>query len=524
LQIINPGMNKTPLLIFLLFPAWLFGQYTNIIIGTELDPNEPSIFINPVNPLQIVAGSNTANVYYSHDGGQSWNSSELQSTYGVYGDPVILADTQGNFFFFHLSMVTSAQWLDRIVCQRSTDGGVTWDNGSFMGLNGTRQQDKQWGVVNPANNHIYVTWTQFDHYGSTSPNDSSHIMFSRSVDGGMTWSPAKRINRYGGDCVDEDNTVEGAVPAAGPNGEVYVAWAGPQGLVFTRSADGGMNWPAVNTVIGPIPGGWDFSVPGIYRCNGLPFTCCDLSQGPNRGNIYINWSDQRNGTTDTDVWFVRSVDGGTSWSAPLRVNNDPPGKQQFFTSMTIDPVTGYIYIVFYDRRYRSGNATDVWMAVSKDGGISFSNFQISESPFTPAASIFFGDYTHISAYNNIVRPIWTRLQNGNLTVMTALVDSIFTSIAPEQTPEVPLSLDQNYPNPAVGETFVSFKLRQPSRVSLVITDISGKILNSLLSDANLSAGKHIERFNPSSLGLKPGFYLIRLISGEQTLSRKMVVN
>ena len=80
--------------------------------------------------------------------------------------------------------------------------------------------------------------------------------------------------------------------------------AGPLGLVFTKSTDQGLTWPSDNLYVTDIPGGWDYAIPGIYRVHGLPVTCCDLSQGPNRGNIYINWSDQRNGLEDTDIFFV----------------------------------------------------------------------------------------------------------------------------------------------------------------------------------------------------------------------------
>ncbi|MCK7531413.1 MAG: glycoside hydrolase [Marinilabiliales bacterium] len=76
----------------------------------------------------------------------------------------------------------------------------------------------------------------------------------------------------------------------------------------------------------------------------------------------------RNGPTDTDIFFIRSTDGGGTWSSPLRVNDDGPGKQQFFTWMTVDQANGDIYIVFYDRRGHADNYTDVYMAVSHDGG------------------------------------------------------------------------------------------------------------------------------------------------------------
>ncbi|MDP1622911.1 MAG: T9SS type A sorting domain-containing protein [Bacteroidales bacterium] len=505
-------------------PFTATAQYPNILIGTENSPNEPSICINPKNPSQMVAGSNTDNYYYSSDGGLTWTHGVLSSSLGVWGDPVVIADTAGNFYFFHLSVPTWPQWLDRIVCQKSVNGGQTWNDGSYMGLNGTKDQDKEWAVVNPVDNAIYTCWTQFDKYNSTAPNDSSNIMFSRSIDGGVTWSAAKRINRRAGDCLDMDNTVEGAVPAVGPNGEVYVSWAGPLGLVFTKSTDGGVSWPDSNLVIGDIPGGWDFAVPGIYRANGLPVTCCDLSDGPYRGTIYINWSDQRNGEDDTDIWLIKSTNGGTTWTNPQRVNDDPAGRQQFFTWMTIDQVTGYIYMVFYDRRNHFGNLTDVYMAVSTDGGESFNNFKVSESPFEPEPAIFFGDYTNIAAHNNIVRPIWTRLHAGNLSIMTALADNIFTGVSPEKESVLPISLEQNYPNPVHDITYITYKVYTPARISLKVFDMFGNIVAKMLENKPVSSGKYVEKFNSKTFGLTPGVYYYSLISNDIIVNRKMVVH
>ena len=419
-----------PLLILLFLR--FYGQYPNITVGTTNFPNEPSIAFDPANPEIVVAGANTDNFYYSSDGGYSWEHSILMSPWGVWGDPCIIVDTAGSFYFFHLSNTSGATWIDRIVCQRSDDGGMTWNDGTYMGLNGTKNQDKEWAVVDPETNAIYVTWTQFDSYGSNNPLDSTTILFSRSLDRGETWSTPVRLNKVAGDCIDEDNTVEGAVPAVGPEGQIYVSWAGPAGLVFTRSLDGGVTWPVENIFVSDIGGGWDYSIPGIYRANGLPVTVCDRSEGPFRGRIYINWSDQRNGPEDTDVFIVRSDDGGLTWSDPIRVNDDEPGRQQFFTWMTVDQATGYLYLVFYDRRDHADNTTDVFLAVSKDGGDTFDNIKINEDPFEPFSGIFFGDYTNIWAHNGIVRPIWTELSNFNLRLVTAIIDSLATGMTPRK--------------------------------------------------------------------------------------------
>ena len=255
----------------------------------------------------------------------------------------------------------------------------------------------------------------------------------------------------------------------------------------------------------------------------MPVTCCDLSQGPYRGNIYINWSDQRNGLTDTDIWFTKSTDGGISWSSRKRVNDDPAGKQQFFTWMTVDQKTGYIYFVFYDRRAYSNNATDVYMAVSRDGGETFQNFKVSESPFTPNPGVFFGDYTNITAYNNVVRPIWARLETGQLSVWTAIVDSLFTGTGQKPESYLSSSLDQNYPNPGKSYTCIAYKVRRPVRVTLEVFDLFGRKIATLVENKLSGPGRYVEHFDISRYGLKPGLYYYSLVDNERSVRRKMIV-
>lgn len=502
----------------------LRAQHTNILISNTDFPNEPSIVMDPANTAHLVAGANLDNVYYSTDGGLSWTEGKMSSSYGVWGDPVIIVDTASAFYFFHLSAplgYADPSWLDRIVCQKQDSIGKPWSDGSYTDTNGITDHDKQWAVVDPRNNTIYMTWTVFDEYGSYASSDSSHILFSRSTDGGQSWSAPLRINRIGGDCIDEDNTVEGAVPAVGPNGEVYVSWSGPAGIRFDRSADGGNTWLDQDILVSDQPGGWDFSIPGIMRCNGLPITACDLSNGPHRGNIYVNWTDQRNGATDTDVWLARSTDGGNTWSAPLRVNDDPPGRHQFFTWMCVDQATGHLWFVFYDRRNTSGNNTDVYMAVSRDGGQNFQNFRVSDSSFYPYSSVFFGDYTNITAHNNVVRPIWTRLHNDELSIHTAIVDVDYLS-SPESMAPAPEI--ETYPNPFTESTYISFKLHAAARVNLNVCDLYGKRLICLIGGETRPAGKYVEHFDPEPYGLAPGVYYFELITGDRRLVRKMVLN
>ena len=415
------------LTIFVLLTTVSLSQYLNVRVDSPQSnqPEEVSIAINPVNPDYLAAGANINHFFRSSDGGYNWSTSYLTSSFGVWGDPVVVFDELGYLYYGHLSNPPyPGYWIDRIVIQRSTDNGLSWNDGAGIGFLSPKNQDKEWIAVDMHSNqlkgNVYVCWTEFDSYGSSNPNDSSRIKFSRSTDKGLTWSNAVTISDRSGDCIDSDNTVEGAVPCVGPNGEIYVSWAGPLGLVFDKSTDGGLTW-GTDIFVSNIPGGWDFDVSGIYRCNGMPITACDTSQSPYRGNIYINWSDQRNGSSNTDVFFVKSTDGGNTWSSPLKVNDDNSNRHQFFTWMTIDQTTGAIYVVFYDRRNTVGDATDVYVARSTNGGESFTNFKVSQSSFTPSSNVFFGDYTNISAFNKKVYPIWMRLDGSTLSVWTAII-------------------------------------------------------------------------------------------------------
>lgn len=517
-----------------LFLSNVYSQYTNVTIFTpqfSYPPEEPSICINPKNPNYLVAGANLNYVSYSTNGGTTWATQYqlVSSSYGVWGDPIIMCDTMGYFYYFHLAYPPSGQgnWIDRIICQKSTNNGASFNNpGTYMGLNGTKAQDKEGVVIDPRNNYIYVTWTQFDNYGTTNPSDSSRILFSKSTDGSATWSTPIRIDKLGGDCYDGDNTVEGAVPAVGPNGELYDAWAGPlvrnsqYGIFFQKSTNSGANWLSQPIYVCDQLGGWDYMIAGLQRSNGLPSTCCDISNSPYRGYIYINYTDEIT-STDHDVKFVRSTNGGLNWSAPLRVNNDAPGKEQFLSWMAVDQKNGHIYIVFYDRRNYTNNATDVYIARSTNGGASFTNFIISSSSFTPTSGTFFGDYTGISASGGHVRPIWARLQ-GTLSVLTALVDFTTGVNDPKVTTPAEYKLEQNYPNPFNPTTNINYSIKEKSFVNLKVFNLVGQEITTLVNTEK-EAGNYSLTFDLTEYNLPSGVYFYKLTAGNFSDTKKMII-
>lgn len=470
-------------------------------ISTVKNPNEISICIDEKDPRRIVAGANISSLYLSEDGGLSWSRKEQKSPYGVWGDPVIIQDTAGNFYHFHLSKVPDGNWIDRIVCQRSDDGGKTFNDGSYFGLNGAKAQDKPWAVVNTANNEIYATWTQFDKYDSKDPKDRSNILFSKSTDQGSTWSEPTRVNTVDGNCLDDDDTVEGAVPAVGPQGEIYVAWSGPNGLVFNRSFDGGNTWGDEEISIADHPGGWNIDIPGIYRANGMPVTKCDLSGGANHGTIYVNWADQRNGTENTDIFISMSKDKGTTWSKPLKVNQDTTASHQFFTWMDIDQTNGNLWFVYHDRRNHGDTGTDVYAAVSQDGGMTIKEIMISDSSFYPNPDIFFGDYNTIAAHGDVVRPVWTRLDGKSQSVRTSIVDTYSL-------------LNHNSKTLAIMETSkgdLIIKHPLKGKVVVKIKDLRGTEVFALAQ----TNSKEVILGMPEVSGIESGIYLVELDDGSE---------
>jgi len=525
----------TLLLILLLLFSINFSnaQYANVTISTLNSPNETTICINPKNTNQLIAGANIVSYYWSTNSGLNWTRGVMSSSsWGVWGDPIVACDTNNIFYYFHLADNVNLPWpaIDRIVCQKSTNFGANWiDPGTYTFYTANKLQDKEGVAIDPYNNYIYVANTQFDSYITNPPaTDSSRNMFAKSTDAAATWTSVNRLDRLGGDCIDGDNTVEGAVPCVGSNHEVYVAWNGPKvrysqyGIFFNKSTDFGNTWLSQPVYICDQPGGWDYMIAGLQRSNGLLATATDLSNGPYRGYIYINWTDSA-GPNNHDVKFIRSTNGGTNWSAVKKVNTDVGTKEQFLSWMTVDRYNGYIWIVFYDRRNdaSNNNSTDVYLARSTDGGNTFTDFKVSASSFIPVTGYFLGDYNGITAYHNKIRPMWTRVQGSQGSVMTAIVDSIVTSennIA--ETLPVDYKLEQNYPNPFNPKTNISYSVKEKGFVTLKVYNLLGSEVATLVNE-NRESGKYELQWDASNYS--SGVYFYKMTVNNYSETKKMMV-
>ncbi len=385
---------------------------------------QPVIAVNPRRPENIVAASTPDNIYVTKDGGKTWNKTKASSALGIFGEPSIITDDKGNFFYFHLSEPAVAgadagsEKATRVVIQTSGDGGVTWSTGEAMAFSTPANQNNPWATID-SRGSLYVTWTTVDKSVDPDSGCQSNVLFSMSKNG-KKWTDPVVISQQPGNCLEGQSSVSGAVPIVTFDGKVLISWSNGGKIFLDRSFNGG-EWWLSNDIVVESQKGADIKIPGHIKCNSMPVLMTDASKGPLRGSLYMAWADQRNGENDSDIWFTRSHNYGDNWATPMRVNNDAAGKHQYLPWMAIDGTTGYIYIIYYDRRNYDDNNTDVYLAYSTNGGASFTNKLISETPFTPEEGEMSAARISISAHKGVIAPIWTRMDGDKTSVWTAVI-------------------------------------------------------------------------------------------------------
>lgn len=401
------------------------------------NPVESSVAIDPGNRDRMIAVSyqtgfdkaprTTGYIYVSHDGGRTWRNERASNPLGrTQGDDVVTFAAPGVALHTYISFLgirvpNPSRAENGIFVTRTDDGGVTWSNpvAAVDHANTVLPfEDKPWIAAD--GDKVYIAWTRFDEYGISDPSCRTHIVVARSADGGKTFAMPRPISDSPGNCIDSDDTVEGAVPAIGLDGRVHVVWSGPKGIVHDSSADG-ITW-GEDRLVASNPGGWDIPIPGITRHNGMPVTMIDRGHGPGRGTIYVNWIDERNG--DPDVFVAKSSDHGATWSAPVRVNNDAlkNGAVQFFTWMAVDPSDASVNVLFYDRRGRTGTRSGLTLARSTDGGATFANYAVDIPDFEVTDKITFGDYLGVDARDGRVAGVFPHIVDGTVVLSAAIFD------------------------------------------------------------------------------------------------------
>jgi hypothetical protein len=333
---------------------------------------------------------------YSLDGGETFvDAGVLAPTSGGrnLGDAALAADRDGVFYFATLAVDARARSYVGVARSKKTRGEVTFGEPVLIsGLDPNAFQDKELITVDVSggryDGNVYVVWTEFP------PRGASRILFSRSTDGGRTYSSPQKLSGSG-------TAVQGAMPVVGKRGELYVAWEDRSGAVggvirLRRSNDGGETWGTEYTAarftriadVSATSSCFRPALNGYIRVNEFPSIDIDRESG----DLYIAFAADpgRQARGDaSDVFVVRSSDGGAGWSDPVNVvkgravtaDADETRNDNFMPVLGVAP-SGQVSVFFYDRRNDSANRKmDVYRALSTDGGRSWVNQRVTAEPF-----------------------------------------------------------------------------------------------------------------------------------------------
>ena len=355
---------------------------------------EPYVAADPTNPLHLVGsvqqdrwndgGSNGLTNVVSTNGGATWQLASSQPQFtrcegaapGSPGDlnratdPWVSFSSDGKIVY-SISDSFNANGpafggASSIIISRSTDGGVTWQtpvtarfDASFTVLN-----DKETVTADPSSPlTAYATWDRlvspsenanpgaFDH----SPAFRGPAMFSKTTDGGVTWSNGRAIFDPG----EKNQTIGNqiVVPTAGPgkgvliDGFDLIQTKGGLGnnqretlsVAVIRSTDGGATWSQPIIVAPQVFAGVSIAGHAVRSSDELP----EFAAAPN-GNLYAVWQDGRfsvNGTSK--VALSQSTDGGLTWSTPIRVDQSV-GDTPAFTPQVHVASDGTVGVSYFD--------------------------------------------------------------------------------------------------------------------------------------------------------------------------------
>jgi len=398
----------------------------NMASGSGNDPieyqGEIQLVVNPSNPSEMVAAANTWDdingtcgdygmqaVFYTADGGATWGYScppdapDFQSAGvanapncsslggGTFGsDPALHYDASGNVFLEYMLLCYNGNYYYSVVVAKSSTGGATWTPWGVVVnsySNGSLEDKNFYAIDNNAGSPYlgrhYTCWDR-------SNNEKS----AYSTNGGQTWHEVDLPTSSGG-CSGKGLTARydlGCEFAIDANGTVHVVFdtitcgarnCTCESMYHTQSTNGGLSWSTPNLVrTFNLAGFSTDSCPDAQndRCIG-PFGSVDIdnSGGPRDGTLYATFTDHTGGGASTaDVWMSKSTNGGSTWSAPVKMNDDATSNTQFHPFLVVDQTNGDVVAAWHDARNDPGNdAVDFYLARSTNGSSFEPNVQLS---------------------------------------------------------------------------------------------------------------------------------------------------
>ena len=316
----------------------------------------------------VASNFRQAGFAYTTNGGTRWIAPGVLENNVFRSDPVLNSDTAGRFFY--LSLVQN--FFDDL--WRSITGGQSWTR-----VGPADGGDKQWFTIDNTNSSgrgfQYQCW-------STDGNNYGGRQFTRSTDSGLTWlDPINIPNSPAWGTLDVDSA--GNLFIGGVNLTTGRIWC----VRSINAKNGGVVPTFDRSTAVNLGGDIVFAEPinpeGLV---GQVFLAVDRSGTSTNDNVYMLASVQPPGFTNgSDVMFVRSTNGGITFSAPRRINDDPVNhaKWHWFGTLSVAP-SGRIDVVWYDSRNSPNNVTSqLFYSFSIDGGNTWSPNVAISNPFNP---------------------------------------------------------------------------------------------------------------------------------------------
>src|SRR6266702_8468201 len=310
---------------------------------------------------------------YTTDAGVHWTFPGVLQNGVFRSDPVTKSDEVGNFFYLSLQSTWPTQTFYCDDLWRSTNGGQSWvEQSPDRGAGGG---DKEWFTIDKTNGPGHGFQYQSDDGINCS---GGGVQFQRSTNGGVTWqAPIVVPNGTDLGTLDVDT-----------NGNLFIGGEGFSNFSCVRSSNAqiGSQTTTFDRVTSVNMGG-SLGSGGInpVGLDGQCFLAIDRSGTATNNNIYMLASVVPPGRSTTDVMFVRSTDGGLTFSAPVRVNDDPvnPSKWHWFGTFAVAP-NGRLDAVWHDTRNAANNTdSQLFYSWSTDAGVTWApNVAVSNS-FNP---------------------------------------------------------------------------------------------------------------------------------------------
>ncbi len=548
-------MRKLPVTLFLLchfsvvFTQTVTGPDSPLKFGSNYriypgSMNQTEVFIakSPLDQNVIFSTCNTLNfipffisegIFTSTNGGISWVGNDTCTGAPIAyhgGDPGITIDRNGTFIITRMGRSPFVGLYSHF----SLDNGQTWSYQNVISTDDLERAAVTTNIspVSPYSGRTHAVWVKF---ATPFP-----VMHAYTDDGARHWSTPVPIN-------NPSNRSAGGDIAIGPDGKIYTCWAGVQDVSpfkeilvgFASSSNGGADWQVTENAF-PVNG-----INGVLanknniRVNGLPGIAVDTTNGPRKGWIYIVTGQKAFAPagSDPDIVLYRSTDGGATWSAGIRVNQDPlnNGKTQYFPSMHLDKY-GALNIIFYDDRRTTNDSAGVFLARSMDGGDTWTEFEISDHHFRPApigglGQGYQGDNIDLTSTDTKLIPLWMDNSTGLYQIWTVPIDfSEINGIHEINNPAL-MSLQPNTPNPFSDHTTIGFRVETAGHVSLKIFDVLGNEVAELVNEWKYP-GNYRVTFNPSTLTgshtltgsapMKNGIFIVRLTLHDRVETQRMI--